>query len=230
MLGAIQRALLIPPEKRNVGTSERFISSFAGMMLCTMGFRSFKKGGCVLLPPAAYLLYRGASGYCPINERIDRDTTEGANEFLFDYRITIRKPVEEVYAYWRQLENLAVVMSHIEKIEKVNDTDYRWTALFNDQEFTWQSRITEDKPNRILAWKSADPSDIYNEGMIRFRGMNEGKWTSMDMGIIYRPAKTKVGELAAWLFTPVFERIVKKDLRRFKHLIEGRDRVHRHQG
>jgi uncharacterized membrane protein len=181
------------------------------------------------LPGAAYLLYRGATGYCPINESLDRDSTEGANEFLFDYRITIRKPVEEVYSYWRQLENLAVVMSHIEEVEKVGDNEYRWTALFNDQEFTWNGLITEDEPNKLIGWKSVEPSDIHHEGTIRFTSINEGAATVMSMGIIYRPAKTKAGELASWLFVPVFERIVKKDLKRFKRLMEVKDRVYEYE-
>jgi len=228
MIGTIQKGFLVPPEKRNVGTSERFISTFTGMILLTRSFRAFSRGGCLLLPPAAYLLYRGASGYCPINERIDRDSTEGANEFMFEHKMTIHKPVEEVYTYWRQLENLAVVMSHIEEVEKVGDNEYRWTAVFNDQEFTWNGRITQDEHNRLIAWKSVDPSDIQHEGMIRFTRA-EGRGTVIHISISYSPAKTKVGELAAYLFMPVFEHLVKKDLRRFKRMMEVKDRVYEYE-
>lgn len=229
MMNSIQKGFLVPPEKRNVGSSERLISSFTGMILFTRGLRAFSRGGCLLLPPAAYLLYRGTTGYCPINESIDRDSTEGANEFMFDHKITIRKPVEEVYTYWRQLENLAVVMSHIEEVEKVGDNEYRWTAVFNEQEFTWNGRVTEDEKNRLIGWKSVDPSDVHHEGTIRFTSINEGKGTIMYVNFIYRPAKTKAGEFAAYLFMPVFERMVKKDLRRFKRLIEVKDRVYEYE-
>lgn len=222
MINALLKAFYVVPEKRNVGTSERFVSSFAGTLLALSGFRNFRKGGCLLLAPAAYLLYRSASGYCPVNEKIDRDTTEGANDFFFSYSTLIYKPVDEVYKFWRKFENLPVFMSHLDKVDKLDEKNYRWTAIFNDQEFEWTGSITEDIPNQVIAWKSTEPSDIHHEGKVEFREFTEGV-TEFKVRFIYTAAKTKLGEVVARLFSPLFKYRVKRDIKNFKNILENRE-------
>ena len=222
MIDAILKAFFVAPEKRNVGTSERFISSFAGTMLAIASLRKLRKGGCLFIAPAAYLLYRSASGYCPINEIIDRDTTEGANEFFFSYSTVIYKPAEEVYKFWRKFENLPLFMRHLEKIDKLDEKNYRWTAIISNQEYEWTGSITEDVPNQLISWKSTEPSDIHHEGKVEFREFREGV-TELRVRIIYKAAKTKLGEAVTRLFSPLFKQRVKRDIYNFKNIIENRE-------
>lgn len=41
---------------------------------------------------------------------------------------TIRKPAREVYAFWRDLENLPTFMAHLEQVRATGDRTSRWTA------------------------------------------------------------------------------------------------------
>ena len=54
-----------------------------------------------------FLLYRGIRGYCPVYRALERSLgiplTDGLS---FEESITVNKPVEQVYALWRQVDNL----------------------------------------------------------------------------------------------------------------------------
>ena len=41
---------------------------------------------------------------------------------------TIRKPASEVYAFWRDLENLPTFMAHLEQVRATGDRTSHWSA------------------------------------------------------------------------------------------------------
>src|SRR5688500_7872292 len=59
----------------NVGTPERIISSLGGAALTVMALRDLKSpSGVSMLLTGGYLLVRGISGYCAVNNAIGRNT------------------------------------------------------------------------------------------------------------------------------------------------------------
>lgn len=217
----LQQGLQVAPEDRNVNDNERVVSSAIGAFLVTYALRRFGKGGLGLLFPAGYLLYRGISGYCPISASIGRDTTGNrGSTFRLRKSITINCPHDEVYSVWRDLEKLPLYLKHIKKVEKIDEKTYRWTAEFSGQEFTWTAVITEDIPNRILSWRSVEPTDVENHGSVEFNELPGTESTRFDFNIFYRPAKTEMGSLIANVLTPVFKQKIRDDLRKFRDLVE----------
>ena len=217
----IQKCLLIAPEKRNVGTAERIVSSTLGAFFCTLGLRRIGKGGLCLLMPGSYLLWRSASAYCPISEALGWDTTEGAESFRLRKSVTIQRPADELYRIWRDLEQLPKYLKHIKAVKKINETEYDWTASFNGQEFTWRSEILEDIPNERISWRSVDPQDVENYGRVKFIDMPETGSTRFQFLLIYQPAKTELGRWVASVLNPIFRLTVKDDLRRFRDQMEA---------
>jgi hypothetical protein len=67
----------------NVGNTERIISTGIGLGLAAMAMRDIKKPSLatwVELATASLLLFRGATGYCPVNAAIGRNSVDTAEE------------------------------------------------------------------------------------------------------------------------------------------------------
>lgn len=223
MLSLIQKAVIVAPEKRNVGTTDRLISAAAGLLLGYNGIRNFKKGGVALLIPAGYLLLRGVNGYCALYNLSGYSTTEGAKPFEFEKTLTIHRNKVEVYNFWRRLENLPLIMKHIKNIEKTAEGKYRWEAEFNNQIFKWNAEIIEDVPNERISWTTIDASDVRNSGTVEFYDAPKNKGTELRIRMQYTAAKSKLGRIVASFLDPFFTQMVKDDLKRFKHMMESEE-------
>lgn len=224
MLSLLQSVLQVSPQKQNVGTTDRIFSSSAGLLLGYAGIRNFKKGGFALLFPAGYLLYRGSSGYCPLYDLTGFSTSaETINPFDFRKTLTIHRNKVEVYNFWRRLENFPLIMKHVKKVEKISDKRYRWEVEFNNKTFSWNAEITEDIPNERISWTTTDVSDVRNTGTVEFIDAPKSKGTELRVSMLYTPAKTKLGRRVARFLDPVFNQMIKDDLKRFKHMMESED-------
>jgi len=215
----LQKTFVIAPEKKNVGSRDRILSSAVGLLLAYAGVKNFRKGGYTLMLPAGYLLWRAVSGYCYLYDAAGIDTTEGAKPFEFSKSVTIQRSREEVYKFWRQLENLPQIMTHLARVEKISDNKYRWEAEFNKQHFAWNALIVEDIPNEKISWASIDSPDVENAGIVEFKDAPKGG-TELKVTISYKPGKTKLDSLLAQVFNPVFKQKVLGDLMEFKRNVE----------
>lgn len=145
-------------------------------------------------------------------------------EIKLNTRQTIRRSRKELYAYWRNLENLPNFMSHIKEIEEIDERRSKWTAKIPGGLGTidWEAVIEQDHENEYISWRSIAGSDIQNSGEVRFKDASGGKGTIVETTITYQPPAGKVGDYAAKLFNSSFEKTVKNDLKQFKeHMEEG---------
>ena len=111
----------------NVSKPERIASAVGGGLLISLGVRQASLPGTLLALLGGYLVYRGASGYCPLNKALHRDTATGEAPLIqASSSITINKPVDEIYAYWRKLENLPKFMKHVNSVQHRHDQLYHW--------------------------------------------------------------------------------------------------------
>jgi uncharacterized membrane protein len=218
MLSLLQKAVMVAPGKKNIGTTGRIFSSAAGLILGYTGIKNFRRGGFALLLPAGYLLWRGAAkGYCPPGA----ENAEEMEPFEFVKTLTIKNERSEIYNFWRKLENLPHIMKHIQKVIRISDTIYYWEVQFNNQQYNWNAEITEDIPNKKISWRSVDDGDVQNSGSVEFIDDPQKNGTEMKVIMMYQPARNKVGKMIASVLNPVFKQMVKDDLRRFKHLMEA---------
>ncbi|CAN5140346.1 hypothetical protein BH23BAC2_BH23BAC2_23220 [soil metagenome] len=164
------------------------------------------------------LLYKGAkaltgSGKSGINKKAIIDIKSN---------IVVKKPKEELYAYWRNLENLPNFMSHIEEVNEVNNKRSHWVAQGPGGigHIEWEAEIVREQENQLIAWRSLPDSDIDNSGEVRFQDAGNGKSTIVETTISYRPPAGKAGGLAAKLLNPAFKKVVENDLKEFKKVIE----------
>lgn len=179
--------------------------------------------GTVLAGIGAAVAYRGISA----NDLTDRSLkslalhTKATTPVELAGSMTIERPVDEIYGYWRNLENLPRLLRHIESIEPLDGDRTRWTAkLPGGMDLSWTARLLEDRPDELIAWQSIEGTDIYNEGYVTFRPVFDGEATEMHVRIIYRPPAGEVGARIAGFFDKLQQQFIREDLRSFKQLME----------
>ena len=214
---------IIPGLRVNVSKTERLIMIAAGTYLL---YRALKKKDSKPKKiaegvTAGTMLFRGISGYCPAYDLLDKTGTLKGSKIGVTTSLTVNKPVEEVYGSWRQLENLPVFMKHLSSVVELDSQTSEWKAKLpaGIGSVSWKAQILADKPNELLTWQSLADSTIHNAGRVKFTA--NGNSTDIEVSIAYHAPGGKAGELAGKLLTPVFEKMLQKDVEGFKEYIEA---------
>lgn len=206
----------------NVGAPERTLSGIAGSLVL---FNALRKGKILQALIGGMLVFRGTSGYCPVNQALGRNTARKQQNINIKTQITVNKPISQVYQFWRQLDNLPLFMEHLESVNILDQKRSEWKARIPGvlpegmSTLQWTSEIVEDEPNDRIGWRSLPGSAIENAGNVHFR--DAGKFgTNVYAVISYQAPAGRVGEEIGRLFTPAFEKMVKDDLKNFKMHLE----------
>jgi uncharacterized membrane protein len=135
--------------------------------------------------------------------------------------ITINRPAEEIYRFWRNFENLPRFMSHLLAVTDTGDGHSHWMAKGPaGTEVEWDAEITEERPNELISWRSLPGSKVENSGTVRFEPATGGRGTVLHVELHYRPPGGVVGATIAKLFGEAPEKQIPVDLMRVKQLLE----------
>lgn len=136
--------------------------------------------------------------------------------------VTIAKPSrEELFAFWRDFTNLPGFMENLYKVELLEGGRSRWTIKApGGASVDVQTEIAQEKPGELIAWRSIDGSDIDTEGRVRFRDALGGRGTEVELIVAYKPPLGEAGRAIAKLFQREPAIQSRRDLRRFKMLME----------
>ena len=138
-----------------------------------------------------------------------------------DKTITINRPVAEVYAFWRQLENLPRFMRHVKSVTKRDDLHSHWVVeVFGGQTAEWDAEIIEQRENQMISWRSMPGADMGNAGSVWFVPVASGQATRVRVELMYAPPAGKAGSMTAKVFGKDGASEIAEDLRRFKSLLE----------
>jgi uncharacterized membrane protein len=139
---------------------------------------------------------------------------------LFAEAVTINRPAQELYDFWRDPSNLVQIMDNISAIEVIDRTRSRWTVKAPaGREVSWESVITNDVPGEEITWQSAEGADVANSGRITFQDAGQ-RGTVVRAVIAYAPPGGTIGQMIAKLFQREPRIQARRDLRRFKQLME----------
>jgi uncharacterized membrane protein len=146
------------------------------------------------------------------------DQDEGA---VVGRSVTIDRPRGEIYRFWRDFSNLTAVMDNIERIDVLDERRSHWVVKAPaGKTVEWDSVVTDDEPERLIAWQSVEGSGIGNSGRVEFLDAAPGRGTIVRATITYDPPAGFLGELIAKLFQREPNVQVRRDLRRLKQLLE----------
>lgn len=214
----------MPNLHTNVGVPERLLSVLGGALLL-LDTVTNRKVNMLQTVGGTYLLLRGVTGFCLAYDRLGKkevdDHTQNIN---IRTSMIVSRPRDQVYAFWRRLQNLPLFMTHLKTVKIVDDIHSEWTAALAGDVGTvsWKSEIVKDDPGYTLSWHSLPGSTVNNAGKITFSDAGEAG-TQVDIVISYHAPLGMVGEKTARLLNPMFERMVEEDVHNFKRYLEGQE-------
>lgn len=145
---------------------------------------------------------------------------EGHGDVLFGRSVTINKPREELYAYFRDFANLPTFMDNVERIDVLDAKRSHWVVKAPlGKTVEWDSTITDEVEGSYFVYASDEGADVPNSGRVEFRDAG-ARGTVVTASLVYDPPGGTVGKLIARLFQREPAIQARRDLRRFKQLME----------
>jgi len=130
--------------------------------------------------------------------------------------IEVDVPVSTAYNQWTQFEEFPRFMEGVQSVTQIDDTHLRWVAEVGGKRREWHAEIVDQVPDQKVAWRAID--DDGSNGIVEFESLGEDK-TLITLEMAYEP-EGLTEQLGAVI--GMDSRQVKKDLERFKQLIESR--------
>jgi len=133
--------------------------------------------------------------------------------------IEVQVPVRRAYNQWTQFEEFPKFMEGIQSVQQLDDTHVQWVAEIGGKSRQWTTEITEQQPDKKVAWKTID-GEVKNDGAVSFEEIAGGQTrVNVEMDVEGEStAENVAGDLLG-----VVKSQVRGDLERFKQLIENRD-------
>lgn len=209
----------VKPLWSNVGVFERVLSGVTGSALLLINRN--KPNTTIQKAAGAYLLMRGATGYCMLYDLLQRDPIDlKTHNVNVKTKIIVNRPTHEVYRFWRQIENLPLFMKHLNYVKVLDEHHSEWSVNLPGipGHITWQSEIVLDEVDQRIGWQSLTGSTLMNAGNVHFKDL--GNATEINVALSYAPSG-KLTEEVSKLFRPMFKKMVKKDIADFKKFMES---------
>ena len=135
--------------------------------------------------------------------------------------LTVRRPIDEVYRFWHDFENLPRFMQHLESVRVTGPRTSHWKAKAPaGMSVEWDAEIIEDRPNELIAWRSLEGSEVRHEGTVRFVAAPGDRGTEVRVELEYVPPAGAIGARIAKLFREEPGQQLHDDLRAFKQVME----------
>jgi uncharacterized membrane protein len=211
--------------RQNVGSTERWASGIGGVTLALWGLRRASLPGLAVAAAGAGLVWRGVSGWCNVYgalgiARAGSERTVGNLGVKIDRAIVVAAPPERLYRFWRNLENLPRIMSHLEQVEVLSPTRSRWRAAAPaGMTLEWEAEIINDQPPHLLAWRTLAGAPVTHAGSVRFTP--QGAATQLDVSLQYDPPGGTLGHAVAALMDTDAGARIEHDLAEFKRALES---------
>ena len=220
-----QSYLSKPEMKQNVDNLERIVSLLGGAYLLYDALKKEKRS-IPEIGAAAYMIYRGVSGYCPALNTTQKllgkaEQKHNGSNINIHVRMVVNRPVNEVYNFWRHLGNLPLFMEHLDAVTVLGETHSEWRAKLPGGIGTvgWKAEIVLDEPYRHIGWASMPGSTIKNAGKVTFKDAGE-LGTLVHVVFSYEAPLGVAGEEVARMLNPIFEKTIRKDILAFKRYME----------
>jgi uncharacterized membrane protein len=216
----------------NISQPERTLSLLGAAGTIAAGIAKRGPLGVALMALGGYLGYRGMTGHCYVNEALGVNTAEREpgkkvsvphqQGIRVDKSITVNRPVDELFAFWRNFENLPRIMVHLESVTVTGDgTRSHWVAKAPaGLKVEWDAEIINEIRNERIGWRSLEGASVPNAGAVIFRPAPQGQGTEIQVSLKYDPPGGAIGAAIAKLFGEEPAQQIQEDLYRFRQLME----------
>ena len=213
----------------NVNHRERWFSVVTGAALAAYGLTRRSVAGVLAAAAGGVMLWRGATGHCPLYDALGVSTAEPSGDshisvrygkgFRVEKSVTVNASPDELYRFWRKLDNLPRFMSYLQAVDVIDDKHSHWrTKGPAGSRAEWDAEIINEIPNELIGWRSVDGSTVNNAGSVHFQATAHG--TEVKVVLRYDPPAGAVGAAVAKMFGDDPAHQVQEDLRQFKEIVE----------
>lgn len=214
-----------PPASSSItlGRIERWGALTAAAALVAFGTSRRSKSSTVVAMAAAPLAYRGVAGHWPGTWRSDtKQALTGPRGAHVHDSVRVERPVEEVYRFWRRLENLPRFMDYLKRVTDLGNGRSRWVAEGpGGLDVEWDAEIINDVENKLIGWRSLASADVVSAGSVHFDPVHDGQATQVTVRMQYSAPGGRLGTAVAKVFGRSPEQTVREDLRRLKQILEA---------
>jgi uncharacterized membrane protein len=208
--------------------AERWLTLGAGTVLLCLGTARRSTVGAWLALSSTPLLYRGITGRWPALSkgtcRSDdtRSALGGERGVHVRESVRLEVPVDEVYRFWRRLDNLPRFMAHLYRVTEGPDGRSHWVAAGPaGLEVQWDAEIINEVENEVIGWRSLPGADVATAGSVRFDKTRGGRGTQVTVHLQYAVPGGRAGAAIASLFGREPSQTIREDLRRLKQVLEA---------
>ena len=176
------------------------------------------------------LLYRGGTGHCHVYAAFGMNTTKPAQRkpgaaasaaMQAQGSLCIQESPDALYRFWREPQNLSRIMGDFVDISAASTEQLRWTVRSPlGRGLSWETRIVEAEPARILRWESLQGAELPNEGSVWFRPAPHDHSTEVTLRVRFHPPSGQSSAVMQRLGAAP-GRLVQEALHRCKSLIEN---------
>lgn len=215
----------------NMSQDERSIATLSGVALLIIAVWNPKKYGLLLGPLGGSLLYQGLMGHSYIYQLLGRNSAVHSRNaaisvpheqgFRVVHKVTVDRPVDKVYDFWRDFANLPQFMKHVEAVTINGPTQSHWRVSGPlGVGVEWDAEIVNEEENRVIGWRTLENPYVDHAGSVRFRSVGDNR-TEVEVDIEYLPIGGKFGATMAGILGKTPQRQVWEDLHRFKRHMEA---------
>src|SRR6266498_779476 len=219
----------------NVAGVERWASALGGAALTAYGLKQLKErsfAGAMIAAAGTSLIYRGATGYCPVYEASGISTANGKTDTRASLSggrgvnveevVLVNRPASELFRFWRPFETLPSFMDHLVSVRQLDHLRSHWVAKAPaGRTVEWDAEIINEIPDELIAWRTRDNADVVSAGSVSVKPAPGGRGTEVRVRLQYNPPAGKLGSTIAWMFGEEPSQTIREDLRRFKQLMES---------
>jgi uncharacterized membrane protein len=220
----------------SIGALERVAALTTATAVVAYGLSRRNVPGVFLAAAATPLAYRGLAGEWPRvgnghSRHSARDVTRtalgGSKGIHVRESVRLEKPIDEVYRFWRHLENLPQFMNYLEAVTDLGNGRSRWVARGPaGTHVKWEAQIINEVENQLIGWESLPGGDVTTAGSVNFDTVRSGRSTQVSVHFQYAPPAGRAGSLIATVFGREPSQTVREDLRRLKQLLEAGEFPH----
>lgn len=137
--------------------------------------------------------------------------------------VTIARPRAELFAFWRDFQNLPRFMANLDRIEPGAEPGHNtWHIRAPAGKiYAVDTRIAREVDGELIAWRSTEESEIDTEGRVTFEDAPGDRGTRVGLIVAYKPRGGVIGDTIATLARRSPELQARHDLKRLKMLMEA---------
>lgn len=215
----------------NVGETERLISLAAGSALLAFGATRRTIGGLGLALLGGTLVYRGFTGQCSgyrslgistARSRGFQTSVPAQHGAKVEESVTILRPREELFRYWRDFSNLPRIMRHLKSVQVIDGRRSHWVAEGPlGYQVEWDAEVITERENELIGWRSVGDSAVDTAGSVHFTEAPGGRGTEVQVVLKYDPPAGKLGVAVARMLGQSPSEQIREDLRQLKLTMEA---------